>query len=262
MAVRVGSARIDEKGKAKGGAAGDQNGREVSTQNWYAHEKGWVVLRSKDPEVGRKIAWDMQAACDNPNIGYDQSQRLTLYNAAKVVDYDCSRVTVKCETDCSALVRVCILYAGINVGDFTTSNEVSKVMNTGKFEKLTADKYTKKSDYLRAGDILVTRTQGHTVVVLDDGPLAEQHVAPAPANPVGEDRIPTAYTSRTWFLRDGPGKNYRKIGALSNNSLVKVYGPAAANPNWIKVIPIRTADTKLIGEKGYVSIKALPSLKG
>ena len=35
MAVLIGSARIDENGRAHGGKAGDQNGKEVSTQNWY-----------------------------------------------------------------------------------------------------------------------------------------------------------------------------------------------------------------------------------
>ena len=47
--VIIGSARIDENGKAKGGKAGDQNGREVSTQAWYKHEKGWRVFRCIDP---------------------------------------------------------------------------------------------------------------------------------------------------------------------------------------------------------------------
>ena len=46
--VYIGSARIDERGKASGGQAGDQTGKEVSTQNWYLHSKGWVVLRPKD----------------------------------------------------------------------------------------------------------------------------------------------------------------------------------------------------------------------
>ena len=43
--VRVGSARIDERGKAYGGRAGDQTGRELSTQKWYLHKKGWRVFR-------------------------------------------------------------------------------------------------------------------------------------------------------------------------------------------------------------------------
>ena len=44
MSVKIGSARIDEHGQAHGGAAGDQTGKEVSTQSWYAHTKGWVLL--------------------------------------------------------------------------------------------------------------------------------------------------------------------------------------------------------------------------
>ena len=44
MPVYIGSARIDERGKISGGAAGDQTGKEVSYQTWYLHSKGWVVL--------------------------------------------------------------------------------------------------------------------------------------------------------------------------------------------------------------------------
>lgn len=35
MAVKVGSARIDENGRATGGRAGDQTGKELSIQSWY-----------------------------------------------------------------------------------------------------------------------------------------------------------------------------------------------------------------------------------
>ena len=65
MAVKVGSARSDENKSAHGGKAGDQTGREVSTQNWYLHSKGWRVFRAKDPAKAEKIAQDMQWACDN-----------------------------------------------------------------------------------------------------------------------------------------------------------------------------------------------------
>jgi hypothetical protein len=169
MAVLVGSARIDERGKAHGGKAGDQTGREVSTQNWYAHSKSWVVLRAKSAEAREKIALCMEAACRNKYVGYDQYQRNTLYNAAKEFDFDVSKVTKKVETDCSALVRVCVNYAGIPVGDFRTTNQAAVLMATGAFEKYTDDAHCRKSANLLRGDILVTRTQGHTVVVLADG---------------------------------------------------------------------------------------------
>lgn len=175
MAVLIGSARIDENGKAHGGKAGDQTGKEVSTQNWYKHEKGWRVLRAKDAGAAAKIAAAMRAACSNSKIGYDQYQRNTLYDAAKPVGFDPAKVSKTVETDCSALVRVCCAYAGIMLGDFTTGNQASVMLASGKFEELPGSKYTAKSDYLRAGDVLVTKSKGHTVVVLTGGPASGAH---------------------------------------------------------------------------------------
>ena len=169
MAVKIGSARIDENGNARGGKAGDQTGKEVSTQNWYKHSKGWRVFRAINPEKAAKIAYDMQAACDNNKIGYDQGQRLTLYNEAKKVGFDCAKVTTKCETDCSALVRVCCAYAGMDLPNFRTDTEPNVLLKSGYFEEMKGSKYQDSSDYLCRGDILVTKKQGHTVVVLTNG---------------------------------------------------------------------------------------------
>lgn len=171
MAVKVGSARIDENGKAHGGAAGDQTGKEVSTQSWYNHSKGWRVFRAKTAEAAERIAKCMQAACDNSHIGYDQYQRNTLYNEAKQYGFDVSKVTKNVETDCSALVRVCCAFAGITglPEGFRTTNEPSNLLKTGAFVELTGSKYQSQSIYLGRGDILCTKTQGHTVVVLSNG---------------------------------------------------------------------------------------------
>ena len=169
--VRVGSARIDERGKAYGGRAGDQTGHELSTQKWYLHRKGWRVFRAINREQALRIAADMEAACGNNHIGYDQWQRNTLYKAAEPVGFDCSKVRTDCETDCSALVRVCCAYAGIMglPSDFRTGNMPKNLLATGVFVELKGAKYTDQNAYLGRGDILVTRTNGHTVVVLDDG---------------------------------------------------------------------------------------------
>ena len=172
MSVLIGSARSNENGGINGGAAGDQTGGEVSTQAWYLHSKGWVVIRAKDPNDREKIARNMQAICDNNNIGYCQNHRTTLTNAAKSYGYDASKVKVKVEVDCSEAVRNCALYAGITVGTFNTASEVSVLRDTGKFDILTDAKYCNSSDYLLRGDILVTKTKGHTVVVLSNGAKA------------------------------------------------------------------------------------------
>lgn len=176
MAVTVGSARSDENGKAYNGKAGDQkSGKEVSTQSWYKHPKGWRVFRAKDPEKAAKIAACMKAACANEKIGYDQYQRNTLYTQAEKVGFDVSRVTTACETDCSALVRVCCAYAGIMglPSGFRTGNMPSNLLATGAFVELKGSKYTDDDDFLGAGDILVTKTSGHTVVALTNGPKYE-----------------------------------------------------------------------------------------
>lgn len=199
--VIIGSARIDENGKICGGTAGDQTGKEVSTQNWYKHNKGWVVLRPKDFELANLIADDMTYACDNNNIGYDQNQRNTLYKEAEKVGFNCALVTKKCETDCSALVRVCCAYAGIRVSDFNTSNEVEILMSSGQFEKLTQTKYTTSENYLKRGDILVTKTKGHTAIVLTNGTKAEFTTS---------DYV--FITGEAVYIRQGPGRAFKAIG--------------------------------------------------
>jgi len=180
MAVKIGSARIDENGKAHGGKAGDQTGREVSTQSWYLSSKGWRVFRTKNPAVAEKIAQCMERACKNSKIGYDQYQRNTLYKVAEPLGFDTAKVTTACETDCSALVRVCCAFAGILglPSDFRTGNMPSNLNKTGAFTELTGSKYQSQSTYLGRGDILVTKTSGHTVVVLSNGSKYEGSVYP------------------------------------------------------------------------------------
>lgn len=166
MAVIIGSARSDERGKATGGKAGDQTGKEVSTQNWYRHKKGWRVLRAKDPLISKYIAEAMREACDNNKIGYDQNQNQTLWNIAKSVGWDPSRVTTATETDCARLIRVCVQYACVKVGlditvpDFYTATLASNLLKTGLFVELKGSKYTEQSIYLGMGDVLVTCSKG------------------------------------------------------------------------------------------------------
>ena len=169
MTVMIGSARGDENGRAYGGQPGDQTGKEVSRQPWYKHPQGWRVFRAKDAEAREKIGACMDAACDNSHIGYDQNDRLTLYSVAEGVDFDCGKVEIDCETDCSALVRVCCAFAKIDLPNFNTQYEPEILARSGAFDELTGAAFTDYSDRLMRGDILVTRGKGHTAVVLNDG---------------------------------------------------------------------------------------------
>lgn len=203
MSVKIGSARIDEKGNAKGGKAGNQNGKELSSQTWYLHKKGWRVFRCKDPNKADLIAKDMIYAINNKNIGYDQSQRNTLYNTAKEYNFDCSKVNKPCECDCSSLVRVCCAYAGIILSAFNTSNEGKVLLSSGYFIELKDKKYTNESAYLKKGDILVTKTQGHTVVVLSNGSEVEN---------IDFNFTKVMVTAKSVFIRKSPDKMSLAVG--------------------------------------------------
>ena len=161
--IRIGSARIGETGGYKQ-VAGNQTGKELSVQDYYNHSKKWDVIRLKNKKQRVLIAEAMIKAINNKNIGYDMTDRLSLLNACTSFNYDPSKVTVPCECDCSSLVRVCIAYAtGKLLANFNTATEKTVCVKSGLFD---AFELTDKSQ-LVVGDILCTRTQGHTVVVVE-----------------------------------------------------------------------------------------------
>ena len=161
--IKIGSARIDENGNAVGGRPGDQTKREVAIEPYYSHPKGWYILRAKDSDKARKIGLAMTEACLNDNIGYDQSGRYGVIECLKVYGR-LAKINKPTEADCSSLVRACCIQAGITVGDFNTASEVAVLERTGAFNKAVA---VTPSTKLQIGDILVTRSKGHTVIVTD-----------------------------------------------------------------------------------------------
>ena len=168
--VKIAHASINENGKVSGGAPGDQTGREVCIRSWYS--KPWnYVIRFKDPVKRRKVAECMIMAAHNPRIGYDQPTRNTLLNYARNVGYDPYRVTSLCSTDCSALVTLACIYAGIpeyilvKGGNSATTRTLRPLLQaTGEVETFSELEYTLKPDKLIKGDILLA--EGHHVAVV------------------------------------------------------------------------------------------------
>ena len=168
--VTVGSARIDENGNANWGKAGDQTSREVATEPYYKHRLGWYMLRPKEAAVANKLAQAMREGCANDNIGYSQSDRYGVLNNLKIYG-SIARIKAKTNADCSSLVRACCIQAGILVGDFNTSSEVAVLERTGAFQKAVIVTNDTK---LCQGDILVTMSKGHTVIVTEGYPREEK----------------------------------------------------------------------------------------
>lgn len=171
--IKCGWASIDERGKAKGGRAGDQTGKELKIGQWYYFGQT-VVIRWKSREQAKAYAAVIKSFCDNRHIGYDQSERTTLYNELKRLKWRSSDITHNVECDCSDLV-VC----GVNVtvgsallpSYLYTGNLSDGLMRTDLFKKYTGAKYTKEPDYLMIGDILI-KPNGHVITVLENGTKA------------------------------------------------------------------------------------------
>ena len=165
--VKIAHASINENGKISGGAPGDQTGREVCIRSWYS--KPWnYVIRFKDPVKRKKVAECMIMAAHNPRIGYDQPRRNTLLDYARNVGYDPYKVTALCSTDCSALVTLVCIYAGIpesalvKGGNSATTRTLRKRLQaTGEVVVYSSPDYTMKTDKLLTGDILLS--EGHHV---------------------------------------------------------------------------------------------------
>ena len=190
--MRIAQASIGEDGKAHGGKAGDQNGKEVKISNWYSYGKsGWdVVIRPKDRNKAHKMAEAMKAACANDNIGYDQWEREKLLAEVKKVGNDFSKITTPTETDCSALVATVIIATGTPEEKMRNKNRNNKLAYTGdlkslcaasgEFTILTEKKYLTSGDYLLEGDIILNE-KNHVVIAIENGSKAEVPAsAPAP----------------------------------------------------------------------------------
>lgn len=172
MAVRIGHASIDERGRGRNGAAGDQTGREVFTRNYYNMGIN-VVLRPKSAAVAEKSAKACEAGCANNHIGYDMDQRNTLHTQAQRVNYDLSKVNVNCESDCSEFMTICAIAGGVksleHTGNAPTTSTMRRAFSeSGAYEVLTDKKYTGSSDYLKRGDICVAEGH-HTFMILSNG---------------------------------------------------------------------------------------------
>ncbi len=190
MVIMVGSARIDERGRFSGGAAGDQKQQsstydiigEVSQQNMYLHAKGWYILRPKNLAHAGLIASKMIEACSNANIGYDQGNRLG------ILTYGIG-TKVKTECDCSSLVRACVKEAtGKDPGDFNTASEASVLEAMGLFEKR-QEYVSQNKTPVYNGDVLVTKSRGHTVIVTSGSPRPVKNFA---GKKPGENKQQTA----------------------------------------------------------------------
>lgn len=235
--------------------AGDQTGREVFIRSWYPYD--WDgIIHCLDNTVAKK-AVDVAIKLANSNlVGYDQSERNTLYQALKKNNWDVDKYikSGKCtETDCSAFVYAC--YCCVVPALRSDSNAPTVPQLKSRFTKIdifkwyTAKRFRTKETDLRAGDILVN-TDAHTVMAIDTGstygknetvvkPVTTSKTTKASKSASNFDRaIAGKYkTTDALNLRDGAGTNYKVLTCMPKNTKVRNYGyfSYVGNTKWYYV---------------------------
>lgn len=203
----------DERGKYNSGVAGDNTGNEWNLRTWY--NRPWdCVLRHPDEAVRMKLAELACAAALNDYIGYDQYQRDTYWNQLQKVNYDPSRISVKCESDCSAGVIANTKAVGYlleipalkNINATYTGNMEPGFKAAG-FMVLTESKYLNETEYLLPGDILLNK-KSHTATNITKGSKSSSTNNSTTSSP--------STTASTILRKGSTGKEVKKLQEMLN----------------------------------------------
>lgn len=193
MAVKIAHAVGDENGKARGGKAGDQTGKEVLVTNWYKRSGGWdVCLECTDEQLASDAADIAVRIANDDSFGYDQDQRMTAYKAIMAAGGDIESASDS-ELDCSVLVFIAYKLAGLDIEIGYTGNLESRFMATGKFIAHRESKYLTSGDYSKKGWIYLTKGK-HTAIVVSNGIKSNTPVSDPTENGASEaDQIDPPY---------------------------------------------------------------------
>lgn len=150
--------------------AGDQTGKEVCVRPWYS--KPWdIMLRYPDKTIASKAASAAVKLANSNLVGYDQSERNTLYKALKAVNFDVDayiKSGKKTETDCSAFVYAvyCCFVPGMRSdSNAPVTSTMRNLYSKWGFVVYTGSSYLNGSN-LNNGDILV-KESSHTAMSTD-----------------------------------------------------------------------------------------------
>lgn len=248
-------------GKAK---AGDQTGREVNIRTWYPYN--WnIVLRYPVVTVARRAS-DIAIKLANSNlVGYDQSERNTLYKALKKHKWDVDRYIksgVRTECDCASFVYACYCCLIPELRSDDNAPTCGKLRNLFKkvgFKCYTGKKYVSSDKWLEAGDVIVNESAHAIIVINIGGDTDEKTIKASHSADYFDKSIAGKYkTTDALNLRDGAGTNYKVLTVIPNKTTVVNYGyySYVGNIKWYYV-KVTVNKTEYIG---FVSSKYLRKL--
>lgn len=238
MAVKICHASISENGNAgwDGKAtAGDSTGKEVCVRDWY--NKPWnVVLRCNDSNLAKRAAEIAVKLANSNLVGYDQSERNTLYRQLKGNSFSAEsyiRSGKKTETDCSAFIYACYACVMPSIRSDANAPTTSTMRSFFKkygFSVYTDGSYAQNSSKLMVGDIILK--EGSHVAIVCESSLS----TPAASSSAGNSGIPSnlnktkrkyraRVTASALNVRTGPGVNYSEctFSPLKKGAIVGVY---------------------------------------
>ena len=183
-------------GKAK---AGDQNSKEVCVRSWYS--RPWdIALRYPDDKIRLKAAAAVKLANSNL-VGYDQSERNTLYKALKSCDWDVDayiKSGKKTETDCSAFVYAVYCCFVPSMRSDSNAPRTSTMRNKYRdwgFAIITKENVNLSSGVgLTNGDIVV-KENSHTAMVTDGTDKAPSNITTSKQPSIYSPEIDDALTT-------------------------------------------------------------------
>jgi hypothetical protein len=236
----------DENNKYSGGAAGDQTGEEWYLRSWYNRPWNCVLRYEKDANVGQKLAELGCAAALNNNIGYDQNERYTYWTQLQKVNYDPSKITTKCEADCSAGVIANTKAVGYLLGisalkniSATYTGDMRKAYKAAGFTVLTDSKYLTGTAYLLPGDILLN-DEHHTATNVTKGSKATTTTTTTTTatttvenNSYVGKGIGTAIAQTEMNIRAQANTSSLVVGTISKGTKVEVL---SVSNGWYKIV--------------------------
>jgi len=206
--MRIVHAVSNEFGEGRGGAPGDQTGKEIREAKWY--DKPWKqVIIPKDRALASSGVVIAKAIAEG-NYGYDRDRRWTGYEAicASTIEDGIG------DFDCSSLVLSCYKLAGLNIQEKKGSTrDIAKILcDTGKFELVEEGEMLTDPELVRKGTLYCV-PGSHVVMCIEDGERSEEE-------PSTTERVRAKGSVR---IRETP-KTGKTIAIAHKGDIIEVYG--------------------------------------
>lgn len=227
MSVKIGHARQDENGGIEGKTPGDQTGKEILVENWYARTGGWTYyLECTDAELADRAASLVEAICADAGYGYSQGskQRWAGYHA--IVANGGKVAGAAGDFDCSSLCIAAYILAGLDVEPTGYTGSIrQQLMATGKFTSHKDHAHLTTPDYARRGGLYLTPGK-HVAMVLTDGAAVAE---PLPAT--GEQTV--VVVGGTVHVRTGGATSFPKLFTAQRGA--RFVRTGAAESGWHRI---------------------------